>query len=280
MAGNELTKLLDAYKLTKDELKHILRSAKAPKTTGLRAHKVPAQGEHIRYGVISDTHMGHKNYRPDILADAAKTFTKEGVEFIVHAGDILEGMSGRDGHIYELAVVGATNQVNYAVKQLSQFKQKIYAITAECSHDGWFSSKGSAGFEVGPTLEDKLGKRQFEFLGTDEQDLVLGNGLRIRLLHPGGGSGYAMSYMGQQYVRAIAGGSTKPNIIHSGHHHKSIYFQDRNIHYFECPSMEEQTIFMRKKKSQSHLGYMVMDVWVGKQGGVNSIAPRFYTYYQ
>lgn len=276
---NELEKLLEHHHISQEELNLVLKGAKQRKPSSLRQTAIPHKSQMVRYGLISDTHMGHKCFRPDILQAAVYEFQRKSVEFILLPGDILEGMSGRDGHILELSHIGATNQLNYAHQQLAQFKQKIYAITAEQSHDGWFSSKGNAGLEVGPELQRRLGKDKFEFMGTDEQDLVLGNGLRIRMIHPGEGTAYAISYMGQKYLNSLSGGQ-KPNIVHSGHHHKWLYMFYRNVHFTESGTLEEQTIFMRKKKTPAHLGFAVVDVAVGKQGGVNMFCPQFFPFYE
>ena len=171
-----------------DEASRLIKLVKKPNHSenSYSKTKLDIPDKHIKYGVISDTHMGSKDYRPDILEHAVNKFTREGVDFVLHTGDILEGMSGRDGHIYELTHLGATAQVNYAVEQLSQIKQKVYGITATNSHDGWFSSKGNTGFEVGPELDAKIDN--FNFIGYDEVDVETDGGAKIRLLHPGGGT--------------------------------------------------------------------------------------------
>lgn len=233
--------------------------------------------KHIKYLATADLHCGHKCYRPDILDHAAKMATKQGVDFILIAGDIMEGLSGRDGHIFELTHTGASSQIDYTVSELSKFKQPIYAITASNSHDGWLSGKNNMGLEVGPEFQRRL--KNFNYLGQDEADIKLDNGLRIRMVHPGGGSAYAISYKLQKYVNAISGGQ-KPNIILEGHFHKSLYMLYRNIHCFEAGTMESQTNFMKKIGTPAMLGYWIVDVQVGKNGGVNAITPTFYPFYE
>lgn len=154
--------------------------------------KVNTHSSHTKFTVISDLHMGHKCYRPDILDHAIKNSRMQKSEFFCIPGDILEGMSGREGHIYELDKIGATEQLDYGVEQLSKIDKPIFAITATNSHDGWFSSKNNMGFEVGPELERRI--ENFNFLGYDEADLELESGLKIRLLHPGGGTAYAVCF--------------------------------------------------------------------------------------
>lgn len=271
MAHSKLEKLLKNQNLTEADAAKILQAHLAGELKQFESIKVPLNSPHVRFTVISDSHMGHKCYRPDILDNAIKSSKKFGSEFWLHCGDILEGMSGRDGHIYELTHIGATNQLNYAESELSKISKPIYAITASNSHDGWFSSKANAGFEVGTELERRL--PNFKFLGYDEADLVLDNGLRLRLLHPGGGTAYAISYKGQKYLNCI-GDEDKPNAIFQGHFHKSMQFYNRNIHFFDAGTLEAQTNFMRSKMTPAMMGYWLIDATTNK-GKINSITPTF-----
>lgn len=231
----------------------------------------------VKFGVVSDPHIGSTFYRPDIMEHAGKMFDKEKVDFVLMPGDILEGMSGRDGQIFELTHIGATRQLNYAVEELSKIKCDIMAITATNSHDGWYSGKGNMGFEVGPALEEKL--QHFKFLGYDEVDVKLANGCILRMIHPGGGTAYAQSYKIQKYINALPGGR-KPNALFSGHYHKSLYMFYRNIHAFESGTLEETTTFMKKMGTSAALGYWIIDLWIGSKGGINQIQSKFVPFYE
>lgn len=265
--------------LSEKEAENALQKLQRPEHMRFNTKKIDIPDRRIKYGVISDTHMGHKRYRSDILEHAAKNFKREGVEFILHAGDILEGMSGRDAHIYELDKIGATAQMDYAASELSKLTAvaPVYAITAENSHDGWFKSKGNMGLEVGPELERRVDG--FNFIGYDEVDVETDAGLRIRLRHPGGGTAYAISYKMQKYINAMSGGQ-KPDVVHQGHYHKLNYLFYRNIHAFDAGALQEQTIFMKKKESPSMLAYTIIDVGVDKEGGVDRIRPEFVTFFE
>lgn len=276
MAKN-IDDLLELENISREEFDNAITLIKHPQKSTFNTHSISLNDKKFYIGVITDTHIGAKGYRPDIMDTAAKEFDKYKVDFVVHAGDILEGMSGRDGHIYELTHIGASNQMNYAVDELSKIKQPIYAITASQSHDGWFSSKGNAGFEVGPELDRRISN--FHFLGYDEADIKMDNGSIIRLNHPGDGVAYAVSYKLQKYINSISGGK-KPSILIEGHYHKSMYMFYRNIHAFEGGCLTEQSIFMRKKMTPAMLGYWILGVQVDKKGWVSSINPMFRGFYE
>lgn len=271
-----LEKLLSKHNISKKELELILKNKQKEAPSRYRLKNLDLTDNHVKFTVISDLHMGHKNYRPDILEHAIVNSKKQGSEFFLIPGDLLEGMSGRDGHLYELELLGATNQLNYGIEQLSQIRVPIYAITATNSHDGWFSSKGNMGFETGPEMDRRI--PNFEFLGYDEADIKLGNGITVRMSHPGDGTAYAISYKMQKYINALSGG-TKPDVIFQGHYHKAMYMFYRNIHGFEAGTLEDQTIFMKKKGTPSHTGYWIVDLWANKKG-VDRIKPEFVPFFE
>lgn len=271
-----LNEYLDKYNLTKKELNSIIKTKQRPEPKLGQRLKLDTDSKDFYFGVISDTHIGHWNYRRDVTKHAKKMFDDEGIDALLIPGDICEGMSGRDGHVYELEHIGASNQLDYATEQLSQFKQPIYAITASNSHDGWFHSKGDMGLEVGTELERRLDN--FNFIGNDEADIVTDQGMIIRMVHPGGGTAYAISYKAQKYANSLSGGQ-KPHIVLEGHFHKALYMFYRNIHMFESGCLQNQTIFMKKKGTPAHVGYWLIKAR-GSKKGITSIEPKFIPFYE
>jgi predicted phosphodiesterase len=272
----QIQALINKYHISPEELQTILKQkGQSVPETGL-VRKLPSNGKHTKFTVISDLHMGHNKYRPDILDHAIRNSNKQGSEFYCIPGDILEGMSGREGHIYELAHIGATNQLNYGIEQLSKLEKPVYAITATNSHDGWYSSKGNMGFEVGPELARRI--KDFNFLGYDEADLELDNGITIRMTHPGDGTAYAVSYKAQKYLNALSGG-TKPDINLQGHYHKAMYMFYRNVHHFDAGTLCDQTIFMKKVQTPAMTGYWIIDAWANKKG-VDRIKSEFVPFWE
>jgi UDP-2,3-diacylglucosamine pyrophosphatase LpxH len=263
------------YSLTEKELKIVLDMSKN-KPHQYETRNLPIEKNHIKFMILSDLHIGHKMYRPDVLSHAIRMINKEKIDFVCMPGDILEGMSGRDGHIYELNKIGATNQLNYAIEQLKKIRKPIYAITASNSHDGWYSSKGNIGYEIGPELERRV--KNFHFLGYDEADLKLKSGLIIRMTHPGDATAYAISYKAQKYINSLAGGQ-KPHILIQGHYHKAMYMFYRNIHSIDAGTLCDQTLFMKKQMTPAHVGYWIIDAWTNKKG-VDIIKPQFIPFWE
>lgn len=237
--------------------------------------KVPVidfEGEKIRIGAITDTHIGSLQFSEQRLFQAFDEFRKEKVDFIVHAGDVTEGMSNRPGHIYELSHLGYDKQKEYAIQLFSQWGDTdIYAIDG--NHDRWFIK--SSGALVVKDIAESIGN--FHFLGHDEGDISLKGKAVLKLWHGEDGNSYALSYRLQKIAESLSGGE-KPNVMICGHTHKYVKIWERNIWIVSAGSIQAQTQWMRGKRIAAHVGFCIMDVWVNKSG-VCKIRETWYPFY-
>ena len=231
-------------------------------------HKFPRK--RARFGVISDTHIGAESFDENALLTAFDFYKKEKVDAIYHCGDILEGMSGRPGHIYELEKVGLSAQLNYAADLLSQTNIPIYSITG--NHDQWYMKKGDAGADVGQMLEDKLDN--FHYLGMNEADIIIGKGVKMKLIHPNDGSAYATSYKLQKLIESFKE-EDKPQMVFEGHYHKAMQMYSRGVYGYEAGTLCDQSEFMRLKKLQAHKGAWLIDAYMKKKGGLDRVTSTF-----
>jgi len=255
--------------LDEREIAAILRNIKSARPT-VRPFKI--SGDSVKFGIISDSHIGHKMFAEEWLMHAYEFFESEGCEFIYHAGDIVEGMSGRDGQIYELNKLGFEEQVNYAAELIRKSPMPIRAILG--NHDQWFKGKGNIGACVGTKLSNEC--QNFTYLGDDEAYDMLGN-IKVMLRHPGDGSAYALSYKTQKFIESLAGGQ-KPNILINGHYHKGIFFEYRNVHAFEAGTLQGQSKFMRGRNLSSTPSVWCVEAFQDEVGlqRIKSELLRFY----
>ena len=160
-----------------DELRAIAKGGRLLPGAG----KVPIidfEGQRIRFGVISDPHIGHMRFVSDRLFQAYEQFRQEMVDFITVPGDVTEGMSHRPGQIYELTHLGYDNQRNYARELFGQWTETpIYAIDG--NHDRWYLKSNGA-----LIVKDLAGDLEnFHFLGHDEGDISLKGQATLKLWH-------------------------------------------------------------------------------------------------
>lgn len=225
--------------------------------------KVPIisfEGQRIRVGAITDTHIGSIDFHEERLYQVFDEFHKAKIDFIVHAGDVLEGMSNRPGHIYELTHLGYDKQKEYAVKLLSQWQDTpIYAISG--NHDRWYIK--SNGANALGDLSKEL--KNFHFLGHDEGEISLKGKAVLRLWHGEDGNSYALSYRLQKILESLTGGQ-KPNAMIVGHVHKYVDIFERHVMCTSIGCIQSQTAWMRSKRIAAHPGFAIIDYYVNGQG--------------
>jgi len=239
--------------------------------------KVPIvhfEGERIRIGAISDTHFGSLYTHPEYVNQAFEEFKKEKVDFITHSGDVVEGMSTRHGHVYELSHIGYDNQKDHAVEVLSQWTDTpAYAIDG--NHDRWFIKNSNTGALIVKDICKEL--PNWEFIGHDEGDISLKGKATLKLWHGIDGNSYALSYRLQKIVESLTGGE-KPSLMFLGHTHKYVSIFERMIYAISVGSIQRQSNWMRGKKIAAHVGFIIADVWVN-DSGVSKFSHTWYPFY-
>lgn len=231
-------------------------------------------GDKLRFGYYSDPHMGEKHFREDLWRAMVAFFQAERIKQVYCPGDNLEGMSGRPGHIYELTHIGASAQLGYA-KKMFDLAPNLHFNIIDGNHDMWYKEKNNAGLTAGQEIANRC--PNVHFLGEWEARVKIAPTVELMLFHANDGTAYADSYKIQKLIESLTGGS-KPSIILSGHYHKAIAVFRRNVFGFECGTLCDQTRFMRGKKIQAHMGFGLIEVWVGKRG-IEALSHRFMPYY-
>lgn len=232
--------------------------------------QIDFDGDKVKFGFITDTHMGSDYYNSSFLDGALEVFREEKVEFIIHGGDVTDGLSARPGHIYELTHIGYEAQKEYAINQLSQWGGKMYLVDG--NHDRWYLKSNGAIVvkDIAEALPDA------EFLGHDEGDIHVNN-IWIKVFHGEDGSSYATSYRLQKLIESFTGGE-KPNILLAGHAHKQGYFFERHIHTVSGGALSTQSRWMRSHRLANHTGFHVIEFVMNKSGVVR-FTPTFFPFY-
>jgi len=133
-------------RFTDTELKAMLSSSRIKPHEG-KPISINENCEILRIGVLSDTHIGHKEFKQEYLYTAFDTMNARGCSMILHSGDVTEGLMNRPGHYYECDQYGYKAQRDEAIRVLSYWKKPIYISSgnhdcltpeAECLTDsGW-----------------------------------------------------------------------------------------------------------------------------------------------
>ena len=233
-----------------------------------------------RFGAVGDNHLGSKYERLDVLNSLYELFREEGISTVYNTGNWIDGEARFNKH--DIHVHGMDNQINYMIKKYPQVEGiKTYYIGGD-DHEGWYTQR--EGVDIGKYLEYKAqaaGRNDLVYLGHMEHDVVIPaekGETKIRVLHPGGGSSYAISYTSQKIVESLSG-NEKPHIILGGHYHKAEYTYARGVHFIQTGCTQDQTPFMRKKKLAAHLGGWIVEFGVDETGAITRFKQEFIPFY-
>jgi putative phosphoesterase len=252
-----------------EELRAIASGGRA---TSSRRTKVDFSGTSFRFGLLSDTHIGSKADRPEWIGQAFEEFDREKCDFLIHAGDLTDGMGGgKLGYVNDLRVIGVDAQKMEAVKIFKAWTKPGYIVAG--NHDLW--AYKAEGVDVVQSFCDTL--TNFKPLGHTLGTLDIG-GAKIQVFHgEDAGNSYAITYRIQQIIRAMVGGY-KPHVLVTGHDHKMFYLTYRMIHGIGAGSCAARSRWQEAKRLENHAGFSIVTVWVNRSG-VARVSPVFYPFY-
>lgn len=223
----------------------------------LQTPKIVIPEDEVTFGIVSDTHFGSYYSDISLLNQAYEIFLKEKVDFVFHAGDLLDGEKMYRGHEYEIFVHGADNQVKYCIENYPSSGIKTYFIDGNHDRSFWRRAGVCTGERIASLRDDLV------YLGYQEADVEFSKGMFIRVYHPEDGSAYALSYKPQRYISELSG-KNKPQLLVVGHYHKAEKLFYRNIAVIQAGTLQRQTPYMRGKKISAAVGFWIVRLSVSK----------------
>jgi hypothetical protein len=239
-----------------------------------RPYEVPIQSDEntIRFGLIGDTQIGSAYQRLDALKAFYGRCADEGINTILHAGDVIDGWRVYRGQEFELHPNGRSwpEQRKMFADSVPRYEGMV-TIFVTGNHDSSF--KKLIGMVTGEELAQA--RPDWKFVGQDVADVILSTKQKqrfsVRLFHPGGGiNQYALSYRPQRIIENIPGGQ-KPDLIAIGHFHKGFYIPNyRNITALCVGCFQSQTPFMAQQSIAAHVGGWIITIILGERKKLTS----------
>lgn len=247
------------------------------------------EGGWVRFGLLGDNQLGNRHSRLDAAQTAYEHYKAEGIDTVYHTGNLVDGFHAKF-NAFELLPEAGTSmeaQVAYAARVYPKVKGiTTHFITGEC-HEGWWAKR--IGVNVGRFMEDRfrsLGREDLRYVGHLEADIEIRHqklaqnvrGPIVKLTHPGGGTAYALSYKSQKIAESFQGGE-KPQAVFVGHFHKYDVCYPREIVCVQTGCLCDQTSFMRKLPTAAHVGYLIVEMYVGRDGVVERFRHEFKPFF-
>lgn len=236
------------------------------------------------FGALGDSHLGSKYERLDVTNDLYDRYAEAGVDRVYHTGNWIDGDEPKNRH--DISVHGMEPQLEYLATHYPARRGIVtYAVAGE-DHEGWWTR--SEGIDIGRRAEQTMRERarsDWVNLGFMEAHVRLvnantGKSSVMAVVHPGGGSAYALSYSIQKIVEALEGGE-KPAVGLYGHYHKLWAGNIRNVWVVCTGSGQDQTIFTRNKvKQEVHVGGTIIKLEQDPAtGAIVAMTPQLIRYF-
>jgi predicted phosphodiesterase len=232
----------------------------------------------VRFGLVSDTHLGSLYSAKDYLEAAYDVFEKEKIKDVYHCGDLTAGEKMYRGQEYEIFRHGCDAQVEEVVDNYPK-RNGVSTHFILGNHDMSFWKR--AGVNIGPKIA--AARDDMFYLGVEEADIIFrqdGKKVRVRLAHPGKGTAYALSYQIQKYIESLTGGA-KPHVLCVGHYHKSeLIPQYRNVYAVQAGCLERQTPFMRARNIAAMMGFWIIEFTVNVPQKVSRFKAEWFSFFE
>ena len=234
-------------------------------------------------GASGDQHLGSQYERLDVLNDLYDRFERAKVQAVYNTGNWIDGEHRFNRH--ELLVHGVEAQCRYLAKNYPiRAGIKTFAISGD-DHEGWYSQR--EGIDIGKFAERIMheeGRDDWVNLGFMEAFIKLvnantGKSSILSIVHPGGGSAYALSYAIQKIIEILDGGE-KPAVGFYGHYHKLWAGNIRNVWCLQTGTTKDQDSFMRKRKIDAHVGGAIVRMEQDPEtGAIIAFEPNMIRYF-
>jgi DNA polymerase II small subunit/DNA polymerase delta subunit B len=221
--------------------------------------KSKSKTDKIKFGVIGDTHLGSLCEKIDYLNIYYNELEERGITTVLCAGDLIDGWNIYKGQLFEQHKRGWKEQKSWFVEQFP-VRQNIKTKFITGNHDSSFTK--TVDIEVGKELA--AAREDLEFIGEDIGDVyfqVPGSDkqCKVTLIHPDGGTAYALSYKPQKIIEQLEGGS-KPHLLVIGHFHKAEFLPNyRNVACLQAGTFQSQTPFMKRKGLSAMMGGWIVE---------------------
>lgn len=213
---------------------------------------------HLKFALISDTHLWAKQCAIDELWEFYDKAKDKGVECFVHTWDVLDWCDVYWWQQFEQSRVGFTEQIDELQKRYPNVWLPTYFIG--WNHDEKFLKQNWVNIckAIETVRQDLIN------LGFYDARLKL-NGIDINLHHWGWSLSYAKDYKMKKYLDSLPV-DNQPDIFALGHYHTALYDLHRWIHWLMSGSFLKENLLAKRFNLDNTIWGRVIEMDKNKKG--------------
>lgn len=236
---------------------------------------------------FSDTHIGHKKSRLDLIPKVYKVAEEEKVDEIHFNGDLSDGLGLKHRQLVkgELEAIGPDKQLELALSVWPKSKIPTKLILGASSHD--FDYLEATGHNIVKTFAEVATSKQLgvlEFIGEDEiwcRGITKVNDIGYILFHPSGGIPFGLTYRGQINIEKlvpIIDEDFPARILEIGHLHIALFMQYKGMACLFVPAFQEQTQYLAAKGLFPWIGFWVTEAFADNYGNITRVVLKYFPF--
>lgn len=217
---------------------------------------------------VSDTHIGNKFARTDLLDKAYKIAYEQGIDTVLHTGDISNGIYyKRKDFEKETEVVGWFDSLDCIVNKYPCYvDMTTYFIGG--NHDATYMTE--FGKDIGEAISQQ--RKDLIYLGDDSAELILGR-TKIRLFHGNRKLGCDRNSKMRVYYDSFPP-SKEPGILLMGHYHHSGFMKYKNGYCVQCAALLDETPYASRMGHINEKGVWILNLTMDEYGDIIQLEPE------
>ena len=227
--------------------------------------------------VISDTRLGSKYQQLSRLNSAYLEAHRQGIDTVIHCGDLTEGLYGLKNPYYQTLFVDTTDdQIDYVVEHYPYIEgMQTYFITGD--QDATHTAIN--GVDIGRIIDSE--REDMTYLGNMRCTMNI-NKMKVLVQHLKVGAfdrAKTISYKPQESIYAMRS-EEKVDIILDGHILASQQMTERGMRELAVPSIVATTPKIRSSAIPHNVGFILMRTTLTKDGKLKDFEATFSPFYQ
>ena len=238
---------------------------------------IPCDKNEFNALIISDTRLGSKYQQLSRLNSAYLEAHRQGIDTVIHCGDLTEGLYGLKNPYYQTLFVDTTDdQIDYVVEHYPYIEgMQTYFITGD--QDATHTAIN--GVDIGRIIDSE--REDMTYLGNMRCTMNI-NKMKVLVQHLKVGAfdrAKTISYKPQESIYAMRS-EEKVDIISDGHILASQQMTERGMRELAVPSIVATTPKIRSSAIAHNVGFILMRSTLTKDGKLKDFEATFSPFYQ
>lgn len=246
----------DGVQLTPDGRVFFSKGSSVPgldRRTALTMLDTALKGKVIRFGFITDTHLGSKHCNYKLIHQLYDTYEAEEISLVINGGDLVAGEGMYRGQSQEITKHGFDAQAAHFVKG---YPKRASITTWYILGNHCMSHYNNSGAHLGSYIDPR--RDDMKWLGNYYARLEM-QGVTIDVIHPDKGGAYALSYHPQKYIDNIRP-ADRPHVALFGHWHVSGHFTHGGVEVVLGGCTEGQSYYLARKGLQPEMCGSIVEI--------------------